>query len=377
LSQEIGPQDKDDVSPIPSKRAPREASLEYAHLSPARNNLTPRSKSSDSEASNDRSMQILSHERKKPIKIKHINSVEGKLNSVSRKTHSHTFEIGNMSTRALRSTTQSHRGSISEKVKLKRKSKMKRIQLHEDQARIGITPAPLAPVYRAFAIYPSVLPSSSETAWSIPIIEELTFPQSSLVAEMSLLREKDWSCIADKIATLPGEQRMAVYNILVDLVQEERRKEREDDSEWSVCEVFWFWNEKRGPTPYVKAFFVWGQKNEMDFKPREELRDQLPWVGSFWTNQHPFAAESIYMPPPSADWGSASEREEQERSRMEKNQVRGEGRLMNQMDEGIALHDMARPQPLESKGALQFSENTLLSPSTQRRLNKIRTDRRS
>jgi hypothetical protein len=194
---------------------------------------------------------------------------------------------------------------------------------------------------------------------------------------MSLLREKDWSCIADKIAILPGEQRMAVYNILADLVQEERRKEREDDSEWSVCEVFRFWNEKRGLTLCVKAFFVWGQKNEMDFKPREELRDQLPWVGSFWTNQHPFAAESIYTPPSPADWGSASEREEQERSRMEKNQVRGEGRLMNQMDEGIALHDMARPQPLESKGALQFSENTLLSPSTQRRLNKIRTDRRS
>lgn len=58
---------------------------------------------------------------------------------------------------------------------------------------------------------------------------------------------------------------------------------------------------------------------------------------------------------------------------MEKNQVREEGRLMNQMDEGIALHDMARPRPPEPEGALQFSENTLPSPSTRRPLNEIRT----
>lgn len=175
----------------------------------------------------------------------------------------------------------------------------KKIQPREDQARIGITPAPPEPIYRAFAIHPSVLPGSSETAWSIPIVKELTFPQSSLIAEMSLLREKDWSCIADKIAILSREQRMAVYNILVDLIQEERGREREDNLEWSVCEVFRFWNRKRGPITSIKAFFVWGQKNEMDIKVREELRGQPPRI---WTNQHPFAAKPIYRPPSPADW---------------------------------------------------------------------------
>jgi hypothetical protein len=130
-------------------------------------------------------------------------------------------------------------------------------------------PLPDPSIYRAFTITPSTPSSSSSTVsqshkptWATPSVKESNFPQSSLIAELSSLQEKDKSSIADKIARLSTEQRAAVYNVLVDLVGEEREsggggnEEEGRKLEWSVCEAVRVKDAKRGKTKYLRVFFV-------------------------------------------------------------------------------------------------------------------------
>jgi hypothetical protein len=143
---------------------------------------------------------------------------------------------------------------------------------------MGVVPSPPdPPTYKAFTISPSASSHTSKPTWATPVIKESTFPQSSLIAELSSLQEKDKSSIADKIARLSGEQRGAVYNVLVDLVGEEGEKgETEGDGdvgpklEWSVCEAVRVRDTKRGRTKYVRVFFV---KAEIVIKDEEEKKE--------------------------------------------------------------------------------------------------------
>lgn len=128
---------------------------------------------------------------------------------------------------------------------------------------MGVTPSPPdPPIYKAFTISPSASSHTSKTTWATPVIKESAFPQSSLIAELSSLQEKDKSSIADKIARLSGEQRAAVYDVLVDLVGEEGENKGDGDGdagtklEWSVCEAVRVKDGKRGRTRYVRVFFV-------------------------------------------------------------------------------------------------------------------------
>jgi hypothetical protein len=129
-----------------------------------------------------------------------------------------------------------------------------------------LPPLPDPPIYRAFTIYPSS-PSPSTTpetkpSWTTPLVKESNFPQSSLIAELSSLQDKDKASIADKIARLSTEQSGAVYNVLVDLVGEGDSAASTVDGEgkrleWSVCEAARVRDEKRkGRTRCVRVFFV-------------------------------------------------------------------------------------------------------------------------
>jgi hypothetical protein len=123
------------------------------------------------------------------------------------------------------------------------------------------TPPPETPVYRAFTITPSIAPHTSKTTWTSPTVKETNFPQNSLISELSALQENDKSPIADKIARLSTDQRAAVYNVLVDLVGEEKGEADEDEEsgerlEWSVCEAVRMRDTKRGRTKCVRIFFV-------------------------------------------------------------------------------------------------------------------------
>jgi hypothetical protein len=129
-----------------------------------------------------------------------------------------------------------------------------------------LPPLPDPPIYRAFTIYPST-PSPStapetKPSWTTPLVKESNFPQSSLIAELSSLQDKDKASIADKIARLSTEQSGAVYNVLVDLVGEGDSAASTVDGEgkrleWSVCEAARVRDEKRkGRTRCVRVFFV-------------------------------------------------------------------------------------------------------------------------
>jgi hypothetical protein len=129
-----------------------------------------------------------------------------------------------------------------------------------------LPPLPDPPIYRAFTIYPSSpSPSTAPEAkpsWTTPLVKESNFPQSSLIAELSSLQDKDKASIADKIARLSTEQSGAVYNVLVDLVGEGDSGASTMDGEgkkleWSVCEAAKVRDEKRkGRTRCVRVFFV-------------------------------------------------------------------------------------------------------------------------
>jgi hypothetical protein len=128
-------------------------------------------------------------------------------------------------------------------------------------------PLPEPSIYRAFTITPTTsTEADSKPSWSNPTVKESNFPQSSLIAELSSLQDKDKSSIADKIARLSGEQRAAVYNVLVDLVEDgdsgngkENEKEMEEEGmklEWSVCEAVRVRDSKAKRTRCVRVFFV-------------------------------------------------------------------------------------------------------------------------
>ncbi|KAN0122701.1 hypothetical protein V8E51_001027 [Hyaloscypha variabilis] len=127
-------------------------------------------------------------------------------------------------------------------------------------------PLPEPSIYRAFTITPTSTSTEADSkpSWSNPTVKESNFPQSSLIAELSSLQDKDKSSIADKIARLSGEQRAAVYNVLVDLVGDGesgngKEKEMEEEGmklEWSVCEAVRVRDSKAKRTRCVRVFFV-------------------------------------------------------------------------------------------------------------------------
>jgi hypothetical protein len=126
-----------------------------------------------------------------------------------------------------------------------------------------VPPIPDPPIYRAFTITPSSSSSNPKPTWTSPTVKESNFPQSSLIAELSSLQEKDKSSIADKIARLSTEQTAAVHNVLVDLVGEESEGASTvgvdgegKKLEWSVCEAVRVKDAKRGRTRCLRVFFV-------------------------------------------------------------------------------------------------------------------------
>jgi len=123
-------------------------------------------------------------------------------------------------------------------------------------------PLPEPSIYRAFTITPVSPSADSKPTWSSPSVKESNFPQSSLIAELSSLQDKDKSSIADKIARLSEEQKAAVYNVLVDLVGEgDSGKSTVDGNgegrlQWSVCEAVRVRDSKARRTRCVRVFFV-------------------------------------------------------------------------------------------------------------------------
>jgi hypothetical protein len=130
---------------------------------------------------------------------------------------------------------------------------------------MGVAPSPPdPPIYRAFTITPSTSSTPKETiTWTTPVVKESNFPQSSLIAELSSLQEKDKSSIGDKITRLSTEQKGAVYNVLVDIIGEEKEKDGEGEVqadgeklEWSVCEAVRVRDGKTRRTRCLRVFFV-------------------------------------------------------------------------------------------------------------------------
>jgi len=159
-------------------------------------------------------------------------------------------------------------GSASEREGQERMSNREEaIQQPKEAARTETMPThtdpPNTPFYRAFTITPLVPPRSLKADWTKPTVSESKIPQSVLIEELSLTQEEYKSSIADKIARLSGEQRTAVYNVLVDLIGEQSfeinidgKKETRRASMWSVCEALKAKDRKSKRTQYLTVFFV-------------------------------------------------------------------------------------------------------------------------